>query len=217
MDPSHWSLSMRCWLFQPLHPQLPPSLFHQAMPGKLYVLLPGIDRAIKWQEKPVRKHSYCFAPVFPIRAGAGAAYKQCCRTGSHQTILSRWKIFNSTAATLKQFEQSCSNSGIIHLATHVGAATDLAMPGIEFYDSTLYINRIYSMPLKARLVVLSGCETGMGSVSKTEGLMSLARGFSYAGTKMWSAAYGQQTTVCRQRSLNILCRAQQQQLCHLPS
>ena len=39
------------------------------------------------------------------------------------------------------------------------------------------------MPINAKLVVLSGCETGTGSINKTEGLMSLARGFSYAGTK----------------------------------
>lgn len=32
-------------------------------------------------------------------------------------------------------------------------------------------------------MVLSGCETGAGAINKTEGLMSLARGFSYAGTQ----------------------------------
>ncbi len=125
-----------------------------------------------------------FAPVFSNRErGMAPLTNSVAELEAIKQYYPDGKFFNSTAATLKQFEQSCSNSGIIHLATHAGAATDLAMPGIEFYDSTLYINRIYSMPLKARLVVLSGCETGMGSVSKTEGLMSLARGFSYAGTK----------------------------------
>ena len=93
------------------------------------------------------------------------------------------KFYTDTAATLYQFKNNSINASIIHLATHAKAANDSGMAGIEFYDSTLYLNNIYAMPLKAKLVVLSGCETGAGNVNKTEGLMSLARGFSYAGTQ----------------------------------
>lgn len=92
-------------------------------------------------------------------------------------------FFKSADATLNSFITNSSNTGIIHLATHAGSGDSTSFAGIEFYDSTLYLNRIYSMRLNARLVVLSGCETGTGAVNKTEGLMSLARGFSYAGTK----------------------------------
>jgi CHAT domain-containing protein len=92
-------------------------------------------------------------------------------------------FFKSANATLNSFITNSSSAGIIHLATHAGSGDSTTFAGIEFYDSTLYLNRIYSMRLNARLVVLSGCETGTGAVNKTEGLMSLARGFSYAGTK----------------------------------
>ena len=92
-------------------------------------------------------------------------------------------FYKAGTATLHEFISNSSNTGIMHLATHAGSGDSTAFAGIEFYDSTLYLNRIYSMQLKARLVVLSGCETGTGAVNKTEGLMSLARGFSYAGTK----------------------------------
>lgn len=93
------------------------------------------------------------------------------------------KYFTGSTATLQQFKNNYTNAAIIHLATHANADSDSAIAGIEFYDSTLYLNAVYTMPLKARLVVLSGCETGTGNINKTEGLMSLARGFSYAGTQ----------------------------------
>lgn len=93
------------------------------------------------------------------------------------------KYFTNNTATLQQFKNNYSDAAIIHLATHANAGSDSVLAGIEFYDSTLYLNTVYTMPLKARLVVLSGCETGTGNMNKTEGLMSLARGFSYAGTK----------------------------------
>ncbi len=47
------------------------------------------------------------------------------------------------------------------------------------------------MQLKANLAVLSACNTGSGKLSRGEGIMSLARGFMYAGcpsviTSLWS-------------------------------
>ena len=42
---------------------------------------------------------------------------------------------------------------------------------------------IYGYNLNYNLVVLSACETGIGTLSKGEGALSLARGFSYAGVK----------------------------------
>jgi len=125
-----------------------------------------------------------FAPVFSGRErGLAPLLNSSSEIEAVKQLYPEGKFFSGTQATMKQFEDNCSNTAIIHLATHAGTGNPVAMPGIEFYDSTLYLNRIYSMPVKAKLVVLSGCETGTGSVNKTEGLMSLARGFSYAGTK----------------------------------
>ncbi|HNU88734.1 MAG TPA: CHAT domain-containing protein, partial [Ferruginibacter sp.] len=125
-----------------------------------------------------------FAPVFANRErGLAPLSNSLGELDAVKQLYPEGKFFSAAMATMKQFENNCSNSAIIHLATHAGTGNNTAMAGIEFYDSTLYLNRIYTMPLKASLVVLSGCETGTGSLNKTEGLMSLARGFSYAGTK----------------------------------
>jgi CHAT domain-containing protein len=48
-------------------------------------------------------------------------------------------------------------------------------------DNILYLGEIYNLNLNADLVVLSACETGLGKMAKGEGLISLGRGFLYAG------------------------------------
>ncbi|MEL7339375.1 MAG: CHAT domain-containing protein, partial [Bacteroidota bacterium] len=57
-------------------------------------------------------------------------------------------------------------------------------PGAESTASggRLMLRDLYAMDIPAELVVLSACETGIGRFSRGEGLLSLARGFSYAGT-----------------------------------
>ncbi len=48
-------------------------------------------------------------------------------------------------------------------------------------DGFLHTYEIYNLNLNAELAVLSACKTGTGKLSKGEGIMSLARGFLYAG------------------------------------
>jgi CHAT domain-containing protein len=48
-------------------------------------------------------------------------------------------------------------------------------------DGWLNTADIYNLSLNARLTVLSACNTGSGNLKKGEGVMSLARGFLYAG------------------------------------
>jgi CHAT domain-containing protein len=48
-------------------------------------------------------------------------------------------------------------------------------------DGYLNAYEIYNMKLNARLAVLSACETGSGKLQRGEGVMSMARGFIYAG------------------------------------
>ncbi|MBK8502436.1 MAG: CHAT domain-containing protein [Saprospiraceae bacterium] len=100
-------------------------------------------------------------------------------------------------ATKTQFLKQSNNFGMIHLATH-GKANDgegdfsyLAFSNLADTDFRLYANEIYSLDLQSELVTLSACESGLGELQSSEGIISLARAFSFAGAKsivstLWS-------------------------------
>lgn len=94
-------------------------------------------------------------------------------------------------ASKKAFEQLASQYRVLHLSTH-GQANDRTgdysfLAFGESKDSTgtdlLYVHDLYNYSLNADLVTLSACETGIGQLLRGEGIVSLARAFSYAGAK----------------------------------
>ncbi|HYF30762.1 MAG TPA: CHAT domain-containing tetratricopeptide repeat protein [Chitinophagaceae bacterium] len=103
-------------------------------------------------------------------------------------------------ATKKAFARMASSYNIIHLATHASANDREPQNSfIAFFPSgsdtsyKLFQPEIYNLDLgQAKLVILSACETGHGQFVHGEGMMSLARAFSYAGcrsviTSLWKA------------------------------
>jgi CHAT domain-containing protein len=89
---------------------------------------------------------------------------------------------------------------LIHLATH--GIVDETSPELsriylqsdsEAEDGNLFAGEIYNLQLNANLVSLSACQTGLGKISKGEGVIGLSRALVYAGAKniivsFWSVA-----------------------------
>ena len=96
------------------------------------------------------------------------------------------KYYNGTflvgeKATKENFLKESGNFDIIHISTHADAGDFTHPAKIEFYDKSLSLLEVYGLHFKSNLMVLSACETGIGKLEKGEGVMSLSRGFSYAG------------------------------------
>lgn len=99
------------------------------------------------------------------------------------------KSYTTGEATENRFKKEAGNFGLIHLAMHAVVDEEDPMNSSLVFtvnndpteDGLLHAFELYNMQLNAQMAVLSACNTGYGKLVKGEGIMSLARAFSYAG------------------------------------
>ena len=93
------------------------------------------------------------------------------------------KYFKNSNATFDNFKMNASNYSILHLSTHATSGDTETPASIKFYDREILYSELYNLDINPDLVVLSACETGIGKLYKSEGAMSVARGFQFAGAQ----------------------------------
>jgi CHAT domain-containing protein len=93
------------------------------------------------------------------------------------------KFLESENATFDNFKNNSSYYSILHLSTHASSGDIVEPAMIRFYDREVLYSELYNLDINPDLVVLSACETGLGKLYKSEGAMSVARGFQYAGAQ----------------------------------
>ncbi len=93
------------------------------------------------------------------------------------------KYLEKSQATFQNFKANASRFSILHLSTHASSGNIDEPARIRFYDLEILYSELYNLNINPNLVVLSACETGLGKLYKSEGAMSVARGFQFAGAK----------------------------------
>ncbi len=89
------------------------------------------------------------------------------------------------------FNADLSRYDYLHIATHgIVNERNPSLSALFFfptrdslYDNVLYTGEILNLRLKAKLVVLSACETGLGKFASGEGVLGFSRAFLYAGAR----------------------------------
>ena len=114
------------------------------------------------------------------------------------------KGLTNHSAPKTYIEQNARDYRILHYSTH-GEVNDrepnysflrMLPPTSNSADTVFQLYEIFNTPIQAEMVVTSACNTGIGKLFRGEGIMSLARGFSYAGassiiTTLWAVQTGE--------------------------
>lgn len=105
--------------------------------------------------------------------------------------LSGFKALDFEASRNTVFAPGFGQHSIVHFASHAildnqrpefsGIILSMVGPDGKPQNGFLRMPDIYDMNLPVDLVVLSACQTGLGKDVRGEGLISLTRGFMYAG------------------------------------
>lgn len=101
------------------------------------------------------------------------------------------EVYMNKAATESNFKANAQKSGILHIATH-GVANHnqpemsylvFANEEDEANDGYLHLFEVYDMQINNDLTILSACQSGDGNNLQGEGVISMARAFTYAGSR----------------------------------
>jgi CHAT domain-containing protein/Tfp pilus assembly protein PilF len=109
------------------------------------------------------------------------------KTAENIAALMKGKPLLADEATETRFKEEAEQYGIVHLGTHAELSkhspllSRLMLSKSQGDDGYLHAYEIYELPLRAELAVLSACETGRGQKRSSEGVISLAHSFAYAG------------------------------------
>ncbi len=93
-------------------------------------------------------------------------------------------VYLDQEANREGLSRAARQADVLHLATHGLFRPDNPFfSALKLADGWIDVREIYQLPLRARLVVLSACESGAGRVRGGDEVIGLARGFLGAGAR----------------------------------
>ena len=133
--------------------------------------------------KPISNNKKTMLGIFPVfeKTNSELTFSKA----EMQSIKNNFdgKYFDNSNATFDNFKMNAANYSILHLSTHATSGNTETPASIKFYDQEILYSELYNLNINPDLVVLSACETGIGKLYKSEGAMSVARGFQFAGAQ----------------------------------
>ncbi len=137
---------------------------------------------------------FLFAPInfqsneLPNLKGTAQEVKQI-DSIFHQKNISTSLYTYKKADKAVLFSDSLKNYRFIHLATHGKVneenpdLSQIFLSNADGSTGSLFASDIYALQVGAELVMMSACETGLGKISKGEGIVGLTRAWFYAGAE----------------------------------
>ena len=96
----------------------------------------------------------------------------------------RAAVYLDDRASLAGLQAAAGESEVLHIATHGLFRPDNPFfSALKLADGWIDVRQIYRLPLQARMVVLSACESGAVQVQGGDEVVGLARGFLGAGAE----------------------------------
>ena len=161
--------------------------FHALFDGENYLIekheVAYSPSATVWQflaSKPLRKAKNAFL--------MGFADERIPFVNSEIEILNRIfpkaKSFTGDAATFAAFIENAPKFDVLHLACHGNFRPENPLfSSLHLADGWITVRDICAQRLKAEIVTLSACETGLNKIFAGDEILGLARGFLSAGAK----------------------------------
>jgi CHAT domain-containing protein/tetratricopeptide (TPR) repeat protein len=161
--------------------------FHSFWNGKAYLLeLYEVAYAASGS-LAVRQHD---GGTSPLCALAGIAVRDSAIPQAETEVRSaarhfeRVQVYLDEQAGLAGLWEAAQAGDVLHMATHgVFRPDNPFFSALKLADGWIDVRTIYRLPLNARLVVLSACESGAVQVQGSDEAIGLARGFLGAGAE----------------------------------
>lgn len=146
------------------------------------------------QAKGTGKKRLVFAPAYrkPDESDSGSQLDSLLfnqQEGKQIARIIHGRLFQGGKATKQQFSENLEGAGFLHIAGHAKAnksafnGSFIAFSNLEDSLFKIYVSELYDRKLALEMIGLSGCETGAGKLAEGEGVLSIARGFAFAGAR----------------------------------